>query len=119
MEISQVQNEDVAAPGGIGSGAAGTGQGITAVPQAGTGSTGNGRRDRVVIGLGVLAPACRKETVGEKIYSAPEDPGAEDEEEDECGAFPEYGDRIAGRLGQKIACFERIQARTGQRRRVP
>ncbi|MDD4485044.1 MAG: hypothetical protein PHD55_11860 [Methanoregula sp.] len=108
MGISATQGEDVAAPGGIVSGAAGTGQEhtIDAAPEtAGGCQTVPGRRGRVVIGLGVLAP----KGAGGGTVPVYEEAG---EREDTARPDPVFApggcdERIPARLNRKIARLEK------------
>lgn len=133
MEISAMQGEEVAAPGGIVSGAAGTGQeheSQAAPVQAGR-CTKPGRH-RVVIGLGVLAPEGKgggtvpgENGPGKKELALPgaEDPGSGEEpgparlDPDLAFALYERDERIAERLGQKIARLEKRLAKLEERGR--
>ncbi len=137
MGISATQGEDVAAPGGIVSGAAGTGQEhtIAAAPEtAGCCRKVPGHRGRVVIGLGVLAPegaggGTVPEEYGsgkrEPVLPGVKDPGSGEEPVparlDPTLAFALYerDERIAERLGQKIARLEKRLAGLEERGRSP
>ena len=110
MGISATQGEDVAAPGGIVSGRAGTGQEhtIAAGPEtAGCCRNVPGHRGRVVIGLGVLAPEGAGggtvpvyEETGEPEDAARQDP-------DPVFAPDGRDERIPERLNRKIARLEK------------
>jgi len=135
MEISAMQGEEVAAPGGIVSGAAGTGQeheNQAAPVTAGCCTKPDGRRASVVIGLGVLAPEGKGggtvpgENGREKKEQArpgAEDPGSGEEpaparvDPDLAFALYERDERIAERLDRKIARLEKRLAKLDERRR--
>lgn len=126
MEISAMQGEEVAAPSGGVSGAAGAGKGMYAAPvTAGSCTTKQGRRGRVVIGLGVLAPdRGGGQMPGEKAPGAGEDvpagagnPGDERGRVDPDPAFAlvERDERIEERLEQKVARLEKRLAKIEER----
>lgn len=131
MVISAMQGEEVAAPGGVVSGAAGTGQehGIAAAPvTAGSCTKTKGRRGRVVIGLGVLAPdgggggkmPKEKEPEEEPVPAAGAGkPGTAGGRVDPDLAFTlfERDERIEERLEQKIARLEKRLDRIVERGR--
>jgi len=128
MEISAMQGEEVAAPGGIVSGAAGTGHehGINAAPV--TAGSCTHRRGGVVIGLGVLAPdrgsggkmpGEKAPGSGEPVPAGAGDPGAEGGRVDPDHAFVLYerDERIEERLERKISRLEKRLARIEERGR--
>jgi len=130
MEISAMQGEEVAAPGGVVSGAAGTGQehGIAAAPvTAGSCTKTKGRRGRVVIGLGVLAPDSggggqmpkEKEPEEEPVPAGAGNPVPAGGRVDPNLAFAlfERDERIEERLEQKIARLEKRLDRIVERGR--
>lgn len=126
MEISQAKGEDVAAPGGIVSGAAGTGQEQKSAHVPGKGRTGSKTgqecRDRIVIGLGVLAPATKggaADPAPGRAATAPEDCRTGGEETDPVFALCERDERIAERLTRKIVRLEKKLARIEERGRSP
>jgi len=117
MEISAMQGEEVAAPGGMASGAAGTGQehGMKAAPV--TAGSCTHKRGRVVIGLGVLAPdrgggqmpGTEDPGAGEDVSAGAGNPGAASDRMDPDPAFVVYerDERIEERLNRKISRFEK------------
>jgi hypothetical protein len=122
MEISAMQGEEVAAPGGVVSGAAGTGQEHEnqAAPVTAGRCTQPGRhRGRIVIGLGVLAPEGPGGGPGpgeeRPLTKDPEDPGRVDP--DLAFALYERDERIAERLNRKIARLEKRLAMLEERGR--
>ena len=124
MEVLSMQGEEVAAPGGIVSGTAGTGQEqtIKAAPvMAGSCTKTGRRRGRVVIGLGVLAPdsggggQVPGGTPAGEMPEETKDPGRVDA--DLAFALYERDERIAERLGKKIARLEKRLAGIEERGR--
>jgi hypothetical protein len=126
MEISAMQGEDVAVPDGVVSGAAGTGQEYEKQAVPVIVGTCTHTRARVVIGLGVLAPKFGKnlpeETRPGELQHVPADTGdpraaGERAEPDPDSGFTEPDERIAERLGQKIARLEKRFDRIAERGR--
>jgi hypothetical protein len=125
MVISGTNHEDVAEPDAMASGAAGTGQEYrnSAGPAACSGGKTPKRRDRIVIGLGVLSPGRETETslpeTPAPSSAAPADDGAQKEEGsiDLIFALYERDERIAERLERKISRLEKRMDRIGERGR--
>lgn len=110
MGISATQGEDVAAPGGIVSGRAGTGQEhtIAAAPEtAGCCRNVPGHRGRVVIGLGVLAPEGAGGGTVPVYEEAGEPEDATRQDPDPVFAPGGRDERIPARLNRKIARLEK------------
>jgi len=130
MEVSAMQGEEVAAPGGIVSGAAGTGQEqtIKAAPvTAGCCTKKERRRGRVVIGLGVLAPDSGGGGQVQNGNGPKEEPVPAGDfgsaggrlDPDLAFALYELDERLAERLGKKIARLEKRLAGIEERGRLP
>jgi len=121
MEISAMQGEEVAMPDGVVSGTAGTGQehkNQAAPVTAGSCTKPGGRRGRIVIGLGVLAPERPGGQVPGEEAPAPETPGDPGRvDADLAFALYERDERIAERLGQKIVRLEKRLAKLEERGR--
>ena len=123
METSGTNHQDVAEPGGMASGRVGTGQEHRRVGAGG--GKKPGRRDRIVIGLGVLSPGRGTGTaLPETPAPQPVAPAGDgDREEEGCldliFALYERDERIAERLERKIGRLEKRLDRIGGRGRSP
>ena len=123
MEVSAANHGDVARSDAIASGAAGTGEehkgAAAAVPVCNRGK----RRDRIVIGLGVLRPGAGAGSALPEIPAhspeAPADDGSREEEGsiDLIFALYERDERIAERLERKISRLEKRLDTIGKRGR--
>ena len=123
MEVSAANHGAVARSDAIASGAAGTGEELERAAAAVPACTGGKRRDRIVIGLGVLSPgAGAGSAMPETPAQSPEAPvvdGSRGEEGsiDLIFALYERDERIAERLERKISRLEKRMDAIGKRGR--
>jgi len=113
----------VARSDAIASGAAGTGEELERAAAAVPVCTGGKRRDRIVIGLGVLSPGAGAGSAMPEIPAQSPEMPADDGSREEVGnidlifALYERDERIAERLERKISRLEKRMDAIGKRGR--
>ena len=123
MEVSAANHGAVARSDAIASGAAGTGEELERAAAAVPVCNGGKRRDRIVIGLGVLSPGTGAGPVpAEPPAQSPEAPVVDGSREEEgcidlIFALYERDERIAERLERKISRLEKRMDAIGKRGR--
>ena len=123
MEVSAANHGAAARPDAIASGAAGTREEHKGEAAAVPACNGGKRRDRIVIGLGVLSPGAGAGSALPEtpalVPEAPEDDGSPVEEGsiDQIFALYERDERIAERLERKISRLEKRMDAIGKRGR--
>ena len=123
MEVSAANHGAVARPDAVASGAAGTGEELERTAAAVPVCNGGKRRERIVIGLGVLSPGAGAGSAMPEIPApspmAPADGGSRVEEGsiDLIFALYERDERIAERLERKISRLEKRMDAIGKRGR--
>jgi len=123
MEVSAANHGAAARSDAIASGAAGTGEELERAAATVPVCNGGKRRDRIVIGLGVLSPGAGAGSAMPEIPTqspeAPADGGSREEEGsiDLIFALYERDERIAERLERKISRLEKRMDAIGKRGR--
>ena len=123
MEVLAANHGDVVRSDAVASGAAGKGEEHTCAAASVPTCNGGKRRDRIVIGLGVLSPGAGAGSALPEIPAQSPEAPADDGSREEVGnidlifALYERDERIAERLERKISRLEKRMDAIGKRGR--